>query len=67
MLGLIVAGLINKEMGCALAVSPRTVETYRANLIAKLGIDSLAQMVRLYATLVDEQTQTGRHTAKVYT
>ena len=53
-LGLIVAGLTNKEMGRALSVSPRTVETHRANLFAKLDIDSLAQLVRQYAAIVDE-------------
>ena len=53
-LGLIVAGLTNKEMGRALNVSPRTVETHRANLFTKLGIDSLAQLVRQYAAIVEE-------------
>ena len=54
-LELIVAGLTNKEMGRALDVSPRTVETHRANLFAKLEADSLAQMIRQYAALVDER------------
>ena len=45
-LGLIVAGLTNKEIGRALDVSPRTVETHRANLFAKLGAESLAQLIR---------------------
>jgi two-component system, LuxR family, response regulator FixJ len=54
-LGLIVAGLTNKEIGRALDLSPRTVETHRANLFAKLGADSLAQLIRQYAALVDEQ------------
>jgi FixJ family two-component response regulator len=54
-LGLIVAGLTNKEIGRALDLSPRTVETHRANLFAKLGVDSLAQLVRQYAALVDGQ------------
>ncbi|MCB2016670.1 MAG: response regulator transcription factor [Hydrogenophaga sp.] len=54
-LGLIVAGLTNKEIGRALDVSPRTVETHRANLFAKLQAESLAQLIRHYATLVDEQ------------
>ena len=53
-LGLIVAGLTNKEIGRALDLSPRTVETHRANLFAKLEADSLAQLVRQYASLVDE-------------
>jgi len=52
-LGLIVAGLTNKEIGRALQVSPRTVETHRANLFAKLAIDSLALLIRRYATLVE--------------
>ena len=53
-LGLIVAGLTNKEMGRAMAVSPRTVETHRANLFAKLEAESLAQLVRQYSALIDE-------------
>lgn len=52
-LGLIVEGLTNKEIGRALELSPRTVETHRANLFAKLGVDSLAQLIRRYAALVD--------------
>jgi FixJ family two-component response regulator len=53
-LGLIVAGLTNKEIGRALDLSPRTVETHRANLFAKLQAESLAQLIRSYAALVDE-------------
>lgn len=52
-LGLIVAGLTNKEIGRALDVSPRTVETHRANLFAKLEAESLAQLIRQYAAFVD--------------
>jgi FixJ family two-component response regulator len=52
-LGLIVAGLTNKEIGRALDLSPRTVETHRANLFAKLAADSLAQLIRHYAALVE--------------
>ena len=52
-LGLIVAGLTNKEIGRALDLSPRTVETHRANLFAKLGAESLAQLIRHYAALVE--------------
>jgi FixJ family two-component response regulator len=53
-LSLIVAGLTNKEIGRALGLSPRTVETHRANLFAKLGAESLAQVIRQYADLVEE-------------
>lgn len=53
-LGLIVGGLTNKEIGRALALSPRTVETHRAHLFAKLGAPSLAQLILRYAQLADE-------------
>lgn len=52
-LGLIVEGLTNKEIGRALVLSPRTVETHRANLFDKLAADSLAQLIRRYAALVE--------------
>ena len=53
-MGLIVAGLTNKEIGRALALSPRTVETHRANLFAKLRCASLAQLIRQYAELAEQ-------------
>ena len=55
-LGLIIEGLTNKEIGRALTLSPRTVETHRANLFAKLEAESLAQLIRRYAALVEEGT-----------
>lgn len=53
-LGLIVEGLTNKEIGRALGLSPRTVETHRANLFAKLQVESLAHLIRHYAALAAE-------------
>ena len=50
----IVEGLTNKEIGRTLALSPRTVETHRANLFAKLGCESLAQLIRRYAALAGD-------------
>ena len=52
-LGLIVGGLTNKEIGRALELSPRTVETHRANLFAKLGAESLADLIRRYAAIAE--------------
>lgn len=52
-LALIVQGLTNKEIGRSLELSPRTVETHRANLFAKLEAPSLAQLIRRYARLAD--------------
>jgi two-component system, LuxR family, response regulator FixJ len=53
-LGLIIEGLTNKEIGRAMTVSPRTVETHRANLFEKLAAPSLAHLIRHYAALVEE-------------
>lgn len=53
-LSLVVAGLTNKEIARSLALSPRTVETHRAHLSAKLEAESLAQLIRRYATLAEE-------------
>jgi FixJ family two-component response regulator len=53
-LGMVVAGLTNKEIARALSVSPRTVEVHRARLGSKLETDTLAQLIREYAHLVDE-------------
>ncbi len=58
-LGLIVEGLTNKEIGRALGLSPRTVETHRANLFAKLQVASLAHLIRHYATLVEADDTAG--------
>ena len=52
-LALIVEGLTNKEIGRALALSPRTVEAHRAHLFDKLGAGSLALLIRQYAALVE--------------
>jgi len=52
-LALIVDGLTNKEIGRALALSPRTVEAHRAHLFDKLGAGSLALLIRQYAALVE--------------
>lgn len=58
-LGLVVAGLTNKEIGRALALSPRTVETHRAHLCEKLNAQSLAQMIRQYAGLVEADSSSA--------
>lgn len=45
---LIAGGQTSKEIGRALAISPRTVDTYRDRLRDKLGLHSVAELV-LYA------------------
>ena len=51
-LALIVEGLTNKDIGRALGLSPRTVESHRAHVFDKLQAESLAQLIRGYASLV---------------
>jgi len=58
-LGLIVAGLTNKEIGRSLGLSPRTVESHRAHLFGKLGAPTLAQLILRYAQLVEDDAATG--------
>lgn len=53
-LALVVEGLTAKQIARAIGVSPRTVETHRANLSAKLETESLAQLIRRFAALVEE-------------
>jgi FixJ family two-component response regulator len=46
-LDMVARGWMTKEIARAIGVSPRTVETHRANLAEKLGTTSVAEMVRL--------------------
>ncbi|HKD09282.1 MAG TPA: response regulator transcription factor [Bryobacteraceae bacterium] len=43
----LVRGLSNKEIAGALDSSVRTIETHRANIMARLSVDSLGELVKL--------------------
>ena len=43
----LVAGQANKVIALNLAISPRTVEVYRANLMTKMEASSLSELVRM--------------------
>lgn len=43
----LVGGQSNKVMARDLGISPRTVEIYRANVMNKMGAESLSQLVRM--------------------
>lgn len=43
----LIEGKVNREIAAMLQLSVRTVEVYRAKLMMKLGVDSLAEAVRL--------------------
>ena len=54
-LGLLSAGLANKEIAQQLQISPRTVEIHRANMMMKLGAGHPAEVVKAWiATGLDE-------------
>ncbi len=46
-LDLIIQGASNKVIAANLAISPRTVEIYRANVMSKMRADSLSDLVRM--------------------
>jgi len=43
---LVVRGMANKAIAAELSLSPKTVEVYRANVMAKMEVGSLAELVR---------------------
>ena len=47
-LGLVAQGLTTKEIARNLAISPRTIETHRTHIGEKLGVGSVAEMVKLH-------------------
>ncbi|MGL5385361.1 MAG: response regulator transcription factor [Serratia sp. (in: enterobacteria)] len=49
--GLIMAGKSSKEIANELILSPRTVEAHRANVFAKLGINSSVKLMKIYGAL----------------
>jgi two-component system response regulator FixJ len=44
---MVVKGLHNREIAAALAISPRTVEVYKARLMDKLDVERLPDLIRL--------------------
>ena len=44
---LVVTGQHNREIGPALGISVRTVEVHKARLMSKLGVDNVADLVRI--------------------
>lgn len=48
-LDMVSRGWATKEIAEALAISPRTIDTYRAHIAEKLGTSSVAEFVRIVA------------------
>jgi two-component system, LuxR family, response regulator FixJ len=57
----LVAGHANKQIAYDLGISPRTIEIYRANLMAKMQAASLSDLVRmaLIARIIGPAADTG--------
>ena len=66
-LQLIVRGMTAKQTAIELAISPRTVETYRQHLMTKTGTSSLSQLVRfgVHAGIEDQLSGEISHGSKV--
>ncbi|MBW1819924.1 MAG: response regulator transcription factor [Deltaproteobacteria bacterium] len=43
----VIAGLLNKQTAYVLKISEKTVKVHRARIMEKMGVDSVAQLVRL--------------------
>jgi two-component system, LuxR family, response regulator FixJ len=50
-MGLVAQGLSNKEIALKLGLSPRTVESYRAWVMERMGAKNLADLVRMVVVL----------------
>jgi FixJ family two-component response regulator len=49
--GLVVRGLLNKQIAYDLCMSEKTVKVHRARVMKKMSADSLARLVRMAQTL----------------
>jgi FixJ family two-component response regulator len=52
---LVVQGKPNKSVGTALGLSPKTVEVHRANVMKKMAVGSLAELVRMVFSLEERE------------
>ena len=47
----LIGGQLNKQVAADLQITERTIKMHRANILQKLGVNSMAEMVRLAADL----------------
>jgi FixJ family two-component response regulator len=58
-MGLLTAGLLNKEIAYALGIVEKTIKAHRANLMRKMQAGSVAALVRMVALLETDAPQTA--------
>jgi FixJ family two-component response regulator len=46
-MGLVVSGMLNKQAGHRLGVTEKTIKVHRAQVMHKMGAQSLADLVRM--------------------
>jgi FixJ family two-component response regulator len=46
-MALVVSGLLNKQIAFELGTVEKTIKVHRARVMQKMGVDSLAELVRL--------------------
>ena len=50
----VVTGLLNKQIGGKLGISEKTVKVHRGRVMTKMGVRSVAELVKLNAELTIE-------------
>lgn len=63
-LDLVVEGKLTKEIARRLGISPKTVEVHRSNLVKKMAVTCVAQLVRQVVTLRMQSGAPGAEPAK---
>ena len=61
---LVSSGLANKSIALELEISVKTIEKHRANASRKLGVGSMAELVRL-TVIADQEVETHQRLAVV--
>jgi len=55
----VIDGLLNKQIASAMGISEKTVKVHRGRVMQKMGVDSVADLVRIAQLLGDEPTTNG--------